>query len=224
MDTKIWTEESDRYTKRAIKLYGNELYKNSDRNELFINIRKFIEEPENILDVGCSFGASINALKDKFPSASFYGIDPGKESIEMANENLASENIYFTNGFSHELPYENNKFDVIIFSMVFQWIPRKYLIRTISEIDRVLKIGGIVYIQDFLTNKPVTSKSRHDEEIFIFKNDYASFFTIYPWYKEVYREVKEIENGEDQQRNISLIRKYNITDVYTLKDAAMEKK
>ncbi len=81
-----------------------------------------------------------------------------------------------------------------------------------------------MYIQEFLTNKPVTSVSRHDKEIYIFKDNYSSFFTVFPWFNEVYREVKEVENGEDQQRNISVLRKYRIDDVYTSKQGAVEKK
>lgn len=228
MDTKIWTDESDNYTKRAIDLHHDKLYESNDKKEFvdvaYHTISKFVKEPKAILDVGCAFGASIYALKDKFLSTEFYGIDPGKKSIEIANENLKSERVYFINGFSHQLPYEDNKFDVIIFSMVLQWIPRRYLIQTLAEVDRVLKTGGVVFIQEFLTNKPVTSQSRHDEEIYIFKDDYASFFTTFPWYKEVLREVKQSEDGEDQQRNISIVKKYNISDVYTLKNGAVEKK
>lgn len=228
MDTKIWIEESDNYTKRAINLHGKELYNTADRiessKELFDNISKFIKSPKYILDVGCAFGASIESLKDRFKEASFFGIDPGKESILIANKNLANDNISFINGFSHELPYENDKFDVVIFSMVFQWIPRRFLIQTISEVDRVLKVGGIVYIEEFLTNKPVTSQSKHDKEIYIFKDDYAKNFTSFPWYKEVLREIKQLEEGEDYQRNISIVRKYSISEVYTLKQGVTEKK
>lgn len=81
----------------------------------------------------------------------------------------------------------------------------------------------VVFIQDFLPNRPIVSKSRHDNEIYIFKDDYAKFFTLFPWFKEVYREVSLVNDGEDQQRNISIIKKYNIDDVYLLKDGAVEK-
>ena len=228
MDTKLWVEESDNYTARAIDLHGNNLYGSVDKaafsKNAFEIISKFKAEPHAILDIGCAFGASIYALKEKFPETDFFGIDPGKESIQIAKKNLKGQNLHFTNGFSHELPYDDDKFDVVILSMVLQWIPRKYLIRTISEVDRVLKDGGIVYIQEFLTNKPVTSLSRHDDEIYIFKNDYASFFTAFPWLKEVYRELKEIEKGEDQQRYTSVVRKYAINEVYTSKTGAVESK
>ena len=80
-----------------------------------------------------------------------------------------------------------------------------------------------MFVQDFLPNRSVTSQSRHGDEIYIFTNEYAKYFTSFPWFQEVYREVSLINDGEDQQRNISIIKKYNIDDVYLLKDGAVEK-
>ncbi|MEA3352851.1 MAG: class I SAM-dependent methyltransferase [Campylobacterota bacterium] len=227
MDTKIWTDESDNYTKRAQDINSDMFcLKNSEQHSK--NIKEIIDRyttlTENFLDVGCAFGRSINALKEIYKDSYFYGIDPGTETIDLARENIDSERVFFINGFSHDLPYEDDKFDVVIFSMVLQWLPRKYLIRTIAEVDRVLKTGGVVYIQDFLPNKPITSQSRHDNEIYIFKNDYSSFFTAFSWYKEVYRDIRSIEDGEDQQRVTSIVKKYPLDEVYTLKDGAVEKK
>lgn len=226
MDTKLWIEESDNYTSRAIETYGDAIYNSDDKSiiERFNNINNFIKNPQKILDIGCSYGASINGLKDFYKDSKFFGIDPGKESIEIAKKNLEDKRIKFKIGHSHELPYDDNQFDIIIISMVLQWIPRNLLIRTISEVDRVLKKKGIIYIQEFLTNKPVTSQSRHDKEIYIFKDDYSNYFEAFPWFKEVFKEVKEIENGEDQQRTVSIIRKYCISEAYTLKTAAKETK
>lgn len=226
MDTKIWTDESDNYTKRAqnssTNLFSLENIKQHGRT-IQENINRYTSVYDNFLDIGCAYGRSIHILKEVYKDSNFYGIDPGVESIEVAKQNINSDRVFFTNGFSHDLPYDDNKFDVIIFSMVLQWLPRKYLIKTISEVDRVLKTGGIVYIQDFLPNNPITSQSRHDNEIYIFKNDYSSFFTAFSWYKEVYRDIRNIEEGEDQQRVTSIIKKYPLDEVYISKDGAMEK-
>lgn len=146
MDTKIWTEESDNYTSRGMESEKGKIYDSSDRiefaNTAFENITKFVRHPNKILDIGCAFGASIYALKDKFPEAYFYGIDPGLKSIEMAKNKLPEQRFTFLNGFSDNLPFEDESFDVVIFAMVLQWIPRKKLIRTIAEANRVLKGGG----------------------------------------------------------------------------------
>lgn len=225
MDTILWDEESDNYTRRAKDVSDKYLeIKEVLIADSVLDIQSSLKKvPEKILDIGCSFGITIQLMKEHFPSSDFYGIDPGKESIETAQNNNPETNIFFQQGHSHNLPYADNSFDVIILSMVLQWIPRKYLIKTIAEIDRVLKTDGIIYIQEFLPNKSITSVSRHNQDVFIFKDDYSSFFVTFPWLKEVSRKVEKIEEGEDQQRCTSIIRKYEIEDVYFFKNASKEK-
>ena len=98
--------------------------------------------------------------------------------------------------------------------MVLQWVPRTYLIQTIAEINLVLKEDGIIYINEYLANRPVYSQSVHNSQVFIFKDDYVKYFTAFPWFREVYRFVYKIESGEDQQRFTSVIKKYKNEDVY----------
>lgn len=226
MSKNLWVKESDRYTDRAIELHDDKLYGNRDQIELSNNIynatKTFNSLPREVLDIGCAFGGTIFELKNKFEHTRFFGIDPGQNSIELANKNLKDERISFLEGFSDDLPFQDNKFDIVILTYVLQWIPRNLLIKTISEVDRVVKNGGLVYIEEYLPNKPITSKSHHHDQIYIFKDNYSEFFTVYPWFKEVYRRVIQIENGEDQQRNISVIRKYNSDEVYVLKKGQSE--
>lgn len=225
MDTILWEEESDNYTQRAMELLKGNLFHGKSDSNFICNakvLEKFICNPSEALDIGCAYGGTINNLMKTFKDTKFYGIDPGKESIKIAEELINSDNALFSNGYSHDLPYSDNKFDLIIITNVLQWIPRKYLIRTISEIDRVLKDNGIIFLMDFLPNKPITSKSKHNNKISIFKDDYSTFFTAYSWFKEVYREISKIEDGEDQQRVLSFIKKYPLENMYSFKDGAVE--
>jgi len=130
--------------------------------------------------------------------------------------------VKFKVGHSHSLPVLDNSVDVIILRMVLQWIPRNKLLQTISEIDRVLKVKGVIWLQDFLPNKPVTSKSCHNNSVYIFKENYPDYFLSCPWYREVFRRVSKVEEGEDQQRHISIIQKYKLRDVYLLKSGVTE--
>jgi len=225
MDSILWKEESDNYTKRAFKLLKGKLFHDKGDNNFECNtniLKKFIGSPLEALDIGCAYGGTINNLMKIFVNTKFYGIDPGEESIKIAKNLINSDRVNLVNGYSHNLPYQDNKFDMIIITNVLQWIPRKYLIQTLSEMDRVLKDNGVIFLMDFLPNRPICSKSKHNDNIYIFKNDYSSFFSTFPWYKEVYREFSKIEEGEDQQRVLSLIKKYPISDVYTLKNGVEE--
>ena len=226
MNKNLWTEESDRYTERAKEFHNEKFFGNKDQidasNRLFKIVSNYVPEPMNILDIGCAYGGLINELKNVYKKALFLGIDPGKKSIEIANNNIQSKRVSFVECFSDNLPIEDGKFDIVILSMVIQWIPRQDLIKTISEVDRALKTGGVIYLEDYLSNQPVTSISKHNRAISIYKENYSAYFSAYPWFKEVYREVSQIEDGSDHQRNISVLRKYDLKEVYTLKKGPTE--
>ncbi len=225
MDSKLWENESDLYTKRAIESHGDNLYlvdDDVDKEKIFNLIKNSVQSHKSILDIGCSYGRVVNLLKERFENTQFLGIDPGSESIRIANKNLSDNRTQFKQGHSDNLPCEDEAFDVVILFNVLQWVPREHLIRTIAEVDRVLRVGGVVYIQEYLPNKPLTSQSIHDDEIYIFKDDYVNFFIAFPWFREIYREVHNINDGEDQQRNISIVRKFDLNDVYQLKDGVRE--
>ena len=148
-DTVLWDKESDNHVKRTIENYGS-LYGTSDKRELANSIFEIVSKytgfgsSDNLvlLDIGCSYGQLMYFLKQNFKEACLIGIDPGKASIEIASENLSDHKTKFYSAFSHKLPLEDNSVDIIILAMVLQWIPRKYIIQTFAEIDRVLKEGG----------------------------------------------------------------------------------
>ena len=226
MNKNLWIEESDKYTERAEDFLNDKLFGNKDQllasRKISSILSNYTSDPKNILDIGCAYGGLIYELMKNYSTTNFDGIDPGKKSIEIANKNIQSKRVTFIEGFSDQLPFEDNKFDVVILMMVMQWIPRSDLIKTISEVDRVLKIGGLIFLEEYLPNQPVTSISRHNKDISIYKDNYSDFFSVYPWFKEVYREVIQIEDGPDHQRNISVIRKYDLSKVYISKNGPSE--
>ena len=218
MKKNLWIEESDKYTERAQDFLNDKLFGNKDQviaaQKVSSIISSYVDDPKNILDIGCAYGGLIYELMKSYSSTNFDGIDPGKKSIEVASQNIQSDKAKFIEGCGDQLPFEDNKFDVVILTMVLQWVSRSDLIKTISEVDRVLKTGGVIFLEEYLPNQPVTSISRHSKDISIYKNNYSEFFTIFPWFNEIYREVFQIENGPDHQRNISVIRKYPLNEAY----------
>ena len=227
MDTILLDEESNNYTKRGHENGSKFLYRKKANREFMVNefikmINIYNPNPKNILDIGSGYGGTLYELHQVFPKTIFFGIDPGDESLSVARENIKGSNVKFIKGYSHKLDFDDNTFDVVNLCMVMQWVPRKYTIQTIAEIDRVLQFGGLVYLNEFLPNKPVASQSIHNEKVYIFKNDYAKLFTAFPWYREIYRFVYKIEEGEDQQRYTSILQKYNIEEAYALKSSVTD--
>ena len=75
--------------------------------------KKIDFEDKVILDIGCGNGwFSVWSFSKGAKNA--FAIDPIKEQIEMAKKN-SKYNINFKVGFAEDLPFENNKFDLIFF-------------------------------------------------------------------------------------------------------------
>lgn len=221
MDSILWREESDHYTERALKA------KASDIDALLAHHRDMAVEgkrvmdsmgftPRRVLDIGCGYGGFVQAFGELYPRASFMGVDPGLESIATARRVASHGRAEFMVGHGHDLPFDDESFDLVLLVMVLQWVPRAYLARTIAQVERVLRVGGLILLWDFMPFKMVMSQSRHNDQVYIFKNDYKDFFTAYPWLRLVHHYVKRLERGPDYQFSCSFIKKIPIEQVYDL--------
>lgn len=108
MDTILWGDESDAFTQRTLQSLKQQPYNRKEKEqyvqEMASCILSFIPKPHTFCDIGCSYGATIFYLRKFFPEAIFEGIDPGKESIRIAKENLEADNIHFRVGHSQYCP------------------------------------------------------------------------------------------------------------------------
>lgn len=103
-----------------------------------------------ILDVGCGYGRTLNELYHA-GYGSLYGIDFSEKMIERGknlNPNLDLR-VQTTNG----IDFPDNYFDgVILFAVLTCIVDNEEQLALMKEIRRVLKPGGIIYINDFLLN------------------------------------------------------------------------
>lgn len=110
-------------------------------NSLFIKnfMNKFTDifsknSYESILDIGCGEGAVLNYLNKKFKLPSdCHGIDLSEKEIEMAKKNIPF--CTFKTGSIYELPYENNRFDLVICTEVLEHLENP--LKAMEEISRV---------------------------------------------------------------------------------------
>ena len=70
-----------------------------------------------------------------------YCLDPNKESINRVKKKL-NLNEKAMVGSCHNIPFESNKFDVVILSEVIEHLSHDILVKTFEEINRVLKKNG----------------------------------------------------------------------------------
>jgi SAM-dependent methyltransferase len=109
-----------------------------------------IHEGEAILDIGCGAGVdSIIAARLVGPSGSVTGIDLVPEMLARASENVrlaGLDNVTFEESPAEQLPFPDNRFDMVISNGVFNLVVDK--VKALGEVFRVLKPGGRFRLAD----------------------------------------------------------------------------
>lgn len=107
-----------------------------------------LKDNQRLLDLGCGPGWAVcyaaGLINDR---GEFYGIDISSKMIEKAKANTSAyKNVHFYHTAADQLPFESDFFDFIICSNSFHhyFNPGKVL----SEVYRVLKFKGRIYIMD----------------------------------------------------------------------------
>jgi ubiquinone/menaquinone biosynthesis C-methylase UbiE len=175
--------------------------------------------PKRILEVGASNGFRLSELKRRY-KATCIGLEPSKEAI--AEGRRLFPRVRFVRGTADALPFKDVSFDLVIVNFVLHWIDRPDLLKTLSEIDRVLADGGRLLIGDFLPDKPGRFAYKHlpRNSIFTFTQDYAKILASSELYRVVSRIVadhatKRFARSIPPDRRIAytLLRK-NLLDAY----------
>jgi SAM-dependent methyltransferase len=101
------------------------------------NFRFEFAAGSRILDIGCGEGTQISQLKDKGVGA--YGIDVSTETLQTCRK----RNVDVVQGLGERLPFLTESFDGVICKVVLPYTDER---ATISEIGRVLRLGGTAYV------------------------------------------------------------------------------
>lgn len=193
----------------AIKTYDY----NKDR--VITLIREYNLKPESVLEIGCSAGYRLNAIRSLFNDCSVFGIEPSEKAIEFGKQYFPDVN--FLHGTADDLKqYENESIDILIVGFVFYVIDRDILLKVVAEIDRVLMNGGILIIVDFFSEKSLKNVYEHIQEFsaFSFKQNYDEIFSASRLYylldKSTWNHSEKILDATDNYHDkysISLLKK-----------------
>jgi len=105
----------------------------------------------DILDVGCSMGGFLYSLQ-KLKSVKFIGgMDLDKTAVQIANEYKKKKkikNVEIKVSNSSKIPFKDNTFDIVFIKDVVEHLENMVnLDRTLKECYRVLKKGGIMFVE-----------------------------------------------------------------------------
>jgi ubiquinone/menaquinone biosynthesis C-methylase UbiE len=112
-------------------------------------IRRLSSLPSSkvVLEIGCGNGTGARLIKRYFSPLKIYAIDLDQRMIDIARRNNADDSIIFGFGDATKLRFKEKQFDAVFDFGVIHHIPNWE--DCISELKRVLKIGGELIIEDY---------------------------------------------------------------------------
>lgn len=182
-DDKFLQGEGDAWFKRNEPLLSKHSYVENDVPLYFID--KYSIKPKNVLEVGCGNGFRLSEIYRKYGSKCI-GVEPSSSAI--ADGKKKYPDIELQKGLVHSLPIVD-KNDLVIVNYVLHWVSREMLLKSITEIDRVVSESGYLIVGDFLPDYPSANRYHHllDDEVYTYKLDYSGIFLATGLYSLVAR-------------------------------------
>lgn len=100
----------------------------------------------DVAEIGSGLGGGANLVATTYRPRSMTGLDLSSEAVAFCRRCHQAGNLQFVEGNALDLPFESNRFDVILNVESSHCYPdfRQF----VSEVDRVLKPGGTFLITD----------------------------------------------------------------------------
>lgn len=110
-----------------------------------------IASGSRVLDIGCGTGSVAILAQKLYPQAEITGMDPDPKALDRARRKAARAGVTprFDQGFSDELPYPDDSFDLVLSSFMFHHLKEAERIGTLKQVMRVLRPGGSLHLVDF---------------------------------------------------------------------------
>lgn len=206
------THEADAWFERNKEYLKNYSAQNDKVTSL---ITEYNLKPNNLLEIGCAAGYRLNGIKSLYNDCNVFGIEPSKKAISYGQQNFPSVN--FCEGTADNLNvYGNESMNVVVVGFVFYVIDRNIVFKVVSEIDRVLKNGGILIIVDFFSETSLKNEYQHikDFKAYSFKQNYDEIFTASKLYylldkSTLSHDTKRLDASNDyfNKYSISMLKK-----------------
>lgn len=109
-----------------------------------------LKNGQHILDIGAGTGTLAILLKETNPAIYVTGIDPDERILEIAQKKAAQKNVSvkFLPVPAEKVPFPNEKFHIVVSTLIFHHLPTESKKQALKEIYRVLKNDGKLFLVD----------------------------------------------------------------------------
>jgi ubiquinone/menaquinone biosynthesis C-methylase UbiE len=124
-------------------------------------LSKFISRDSRILDYGCGYGRTLSILIEN-GYENLVGVDISDQMIERGRQLLPG--VCLMTNHDNEIPFGDGSFDAVLMLAVLTCVyDDNNLDKLLKEARRVLKPGGVLYVNDFLLNEDARNLQRYEQ-------------------------------------------------------------
>lgn len=146
----------------------------ADVDFILERLNPFQNQINRVLEVGCAAAHKVEKMASVLDAEPF-GIDPSEKAIRAAIERTRYVDNFLV-GTIDKINLPDSRFDAVYVAFCMYLVSREELERAIAEVDRVLRNGGFLIIEDFDPGVEIEVGYKHHSEIKTHKADYAKFF------------------------------------------------
>jgi SAM-dependent methyltransferase len=136
----------------------------------------YARDAKSVLEIGCGTGNNLYFFAEN--GCDTYGIDFNEHAVEFAKNLLKEKGLEadVRVGDVMDLPFEENKFDLILDRACLQHNRPEEVRKIMGEVERVLKPGGLFMLVNFRSSEDSAAKGLENDTTFD-SYDYVNFAT-----------------------------------------------
>ncbi len=136
-------------------------YKIKDLAEEYLSCGAKASGAPAVLDFGAGIGTSVPFVRKYLPSARLTCLDVSAKSIAVGQCRFQGE-ARFVQFDGRKIPFPDGSFDIVFAACVFHHIKHDEHIALLTELRRVLSVGGMLFVFEHNPYNPLTVKTVRD--------------------------------------------------------------